>query len=124
MEWNVVKIEQTSGHNVPFVSIGRGQLDFNAVACDLIGDNGQYRYVKLLTGKENGSLIVGVKFLCDPESDTIPIKRRSQKNRAIKGMIVANKGVLESLFGKKGINEGMVRHRVEKADENLLKIYP
>ena len=42
MEWNVVKISQTSGNNVPFVSIGRGQLDFNAVACDLINDCGDY----------------------------------------------------------------------------------
>ena len=63
MEWNVVKISQTSGNNVPFVSIGRGQLDFNAVACDLINDCGNYRFVQLLTGKENGNTVVAVKFL-------------------------------------------------------------
>ena len=57
MEWNVVKIRQTSGNNVPFVSIGRGQLDFNAVACDLINDRGDYKFAQLLTGKENGKTV-------------------------------------------------------------------
>ena len=65
MIWNVVRINQTSGNNVPFVSIGRGQMDFNAVACDLVKDNGKYRYAQLLTGKDNGKTIVAVKFLTD-----------------------------------------------------------
>ncbi len=54
MEWTVVKIKETSGNNVPFVSIGRGQLVFNAVACDLVQDNGDYHYAQLLTSKEKG----------------------------------------------------------------------
>lgn len=124
MEWNVVTIEETSGNNVAFVSIGRGQLDFNAIACDLVGDVGQYKFVKLLTGRENGKTIVGVKFLCEAEPDTLPIKRKSQKGKTIKGMNVANKGVIEKLFGKDGANNGMVRHKVALADDpNILKIY-
>ena len=63
MEWNIVKIKQTSGNNVPFVSIGRGQMDFSAVACSLIDDNGSYRYAQLLTAKDKGKTIVAVKFL-------------------------------------------------------------
>ena len=124
MEWDVVTIEETSGNNVAFVSIGRGQLDFSAVACELVGDNGQYKYVKLLTAKEDGKPIVGVKFLIDPEPNTLPIKRKEQKGRKIKGMLVANKGVIEKLFGKDGANNGMVRHKVCLADEpTILKIY-
>ena len=79
MEWDVVAIEETSGNNVAFVSIGRGQLDFSAVACELVGDNGQYKYVKLLTAKEDGKPIVGVKFLIDPEPNTLPIKKYKKK---------------------------------------------
>ena len=122
MEWSVVKIDQTKGNNAAFVSIGRGQLDFNAVACDLVNDDGSYRYAQLLTAKENGKLVVAVKFLRDPEIDTIPIKRKSQKGKSVKGMTVVNKGVISDLFGKDGSNDGMVRYPVERIADNMLKI--
>jgi len=122
MEWSVVKIDQTSGKNVAFVSIGRGQLDFNAVACDLIGDEGQYRFAQILQAKERGRTVFAVKFLVEPEPDTIPIKRKTQNGKPIKGMSVVNKGVISELFGKDGSNDGMVRYIVEKIDDCILKI--
>lgn len=122
MEWNVVKISQTSGNNVPFVSIGRGQLDFNAVACELVGDCGDYKFAQLLTGKEKGKTVVAVKFLKEAEANTIPIKRKKQNGKIIKGITVVNKGVISDLFGKNGSNEGMVRYSVELIAEDMLKI--
>ena len=122
MEWNIVKINQTSGNTIPFVSIGRGQLDFSAVACDLVRDNGNYKYAQLLTAKEKGKTIVAVKFLEEYENDTIVIKRKVQNGKTVKGMTVVNKGVISDLFGKNGKNEGMVRYRVELIESNMLKI--
>ena len=122
MEWNIVKIDQTRANNAAFVSIGRGQLDFNAVACDLVNDNGSYRFAQLLTGKDNGKTVVAVKFLVEPELNTIPIKRKYQNGRSIKGMTVVNKGAISDLFGKDGTNDGMVRYNVELIGENMLKI--
>ena len=122
MEWNIVKISQTSGNNVAFVSIGRGQLDFNAVACDLVNDDWSYKYAQLLTGRENGKTVVAVKFLTEPDQNTIPIKRKNQNVNQIRGMTVVNKGVIAQLFGKNGSNEGMIRYGVELIDNNILKI--
>lgn len=122
MEWEIVKIDQTKGNNAPFVSIGRGQLDFNAVACDLVQDDGSYKFAQLLTGKDKGKTIVAVKFLKEFETNTIPIKRKSQNGKSIKGMTVALKGVISDLFGKDGSNDGMVRYGVELIGENMLKI--
>lgn len=122
MEWNVVKINHTSGNNVPFVSIGRGQLDFNAVACKLINDVGQYEYAQLLTGKEKGKTVVAVKFLEKAESNTIPVKRKKQNGKIIKGMTLVNKDVISELFGKNGSNDAMIRYGVELVDNNILKI--
>ncbi len=122
MEWEVVRIDQTKGNNTPFVSIGRGQLDFNAVACDLVRDDGSYKFAQLLTGKDKGKTVVAVKFLKEFEMNTIPIKRKSQKGKPIKGMTVALKGVISELFGKDGSNDGMARYRVELIAENMLKI--
>lgn len=122
MEWEIVKIDQTKGNNAPFVSIGRGQLDFNAVACDLVRDDGSYKFAQLLTGKDKGKTIVAVKFLKEFETNTIPIKRKSQNGKSIKGMTVALKGVISDLFGKDGSNDGMVRYGVELIGENMLKI--
>lgn len=122
MEWNVVKISRTSGNTVPFVSIGRGQLDFNTVACDLVNDNGNYKYAKLLTAKDKGKTVVAVKFLENYENDTIVIKRKVQNGKTIKGMTVVNKGIISDLFGKNGKNEGMVRYSVELIAPDMLKI--
>ena len=125
MIWEVVKIDQTSGKSVPFVSIGRGMLDFNAASCDLVNDNGNYKYAQLLTAKEKNKPIVAVKFLEEYVENSIPIKRKTTKaGKTIKGMTIANKGVIEELFGKEGKNNGMLRHKVElvKDEENMLRI--
>ena len=122
MEWSIVKISQTSGKNVPFVSIGRGQLEFNAAACELLGDNGQYKFAQFLKGKEKGTPIIAVKFLEESENDTISIKRKMQNGKIVKGMTVVNKGVITELFGKNGNNDGMVRYKVELIENNILKI--
>ncbi len=122
MEWQVVKVKNGSGKNVPFVSIGRGQLDFNAVACELVGDDGSYKYAQFLKGKEGRKTVIGVKFIKEYEDNAIPITRKTQKERVIAGMTVRNKGIIEELFGKDGANDGMVRHNVELAGDNILKV--
>ena len=123
MEWQIVKIEETSGKSVPFVSIGRGMLDFNAVACNLVKDTGNYQFAQLLKGKDKGKAVIAVKFLEEYEDNSVPIKRKTTKNgKTIKGMTISNKGVVEQLFGKDGANNGMVRHKVELVGENILKI--
>lgn len=123
MEWEVFKLNQTGGRTAPFVSIGRGQLDFNAAACKLVNDSGEYKYAQILKGKEGGRAVVAVKFLKEYEENSIPIKRKSQQNgKSIQGMTVRNKDAIESLFGKDGKNDGMVRHKVEPVEENILKI--
>ena len=122
MEWSIVKINQTSGNNVPFVSIGRGQMDFNAVACDLVKDDGKFKFAQICTAKDNGKLVIAVRFLERYEDDTIPIKRKTQKGKEIKGMTIVNKGVMSNLFGKKGVNDGMIRYSVKLIDSNMLQI--
>ncbi|MCR4960568.1 MAG: hypothetical protein K6A74_03870 [Lachnospiraceae bacterium] len=122
MEWQVVKVKNGSGKNVPFVSIGRGQLDFNAVACDLVNDDGSYKYAQFLKGKEKGKTVIGVKFISEYEENAVPITRKVQKEKVIAGMTIRNKGIIEELFGKDGSNDGMVRHGVELAGDCILKI--
>lgn len=122
MEWQVVTIEQTSGNAIPFVSIGRGQLDFNAEACKLVNDKGNYTYAQLLTGREKGKTVVGVKFLEEYEENAIVIRRKVVNGKQITGMTIRNKGTVEKLFGKDGSNKGMVRHKVELVSDNILKI--
>jgi hypothetical protein len=122
MEWNVVTVNETGGKTVPFVSIGRGTLDFSQAACELINDDGGYKFAQLLTGKENGKAVVAVKFLTEYEENCIPIKRKVLKGKTVSGMTVRNKEAIEKLFGKDGSNKGMVRHKVEPIGNNMLKI--
>ena len=122
MEWEVFKLNQTGGRTAPFVSIGRGTLDFSQAACELINDNGSYKYAQILTGKEKGKAVVAVKFLTEYEDNCIPIKRKQVNGKILQGMTVRNKDAIEKLFGKDGANEGMVRHKVEPIGENVLKI--
>lgn len=122
MEWEVFRLKQTGGRTAPFVSIGRGCLDFSQAACELINDTGDYKYAQILTGKENGKAVVAVKFLTEYQDNCIPIKRKTSQGKVISGMTVRNKDAIERLFGKDGANAGMVRHKVEPVDTNILKI--
>ena len=54
MEWEIFSLKQTGGRTAPFVSIGRGTLDFSQSACELVNDIGEYKYAQILTGKEKG----------------------------------------------------------------------
>ena len=122
MEWEVVKIKQTGGNSVPFVSLGNGRLEFNAAACQIVNDEGQYKFAQILKGKEKGKTVIGVKFLTEYEENTIPIKRKKQSGKMLQGMVISNRGLIAELFGKEGSNNGMVRHGVELVAENILKI--
>lgn len=122
MEWEVFKLRETGGRTTPFVSIGRGTLDFSQAACELINDNGTYKYAQILTGKEKGKAVVAVKFVTEYADNCIPIKRKTVEGKTISGMTVRNKDAIERLFGKDGSNKGMVRHKVEPIGDNILKI--
>ena len=122
MEWQVIEIKNEGGNSVPFVSIGRGQLDFSAEACALVNDTGEYKFAQLLKASENGKLVIAVKFLVEHESNSIAITRKSQSGKTIKGMTIRNKGAIQSLYGQEGINNGVKRHKVELVDKNILKI--
>ena len=76
MEWEVFQLKQTGGRTAPLVSIGRGTLDFSQAACELVNDDGQYKYAQLLTAKEKGKAVVAVKFLKEYKDNCIPIKRK------------------------------------------------
>jgi len=122
MEWEIFKLKETGGRTAPFVSIGRGTLDFSQAACELIEDDGKYKYAQIYTGKENGKAVVAVKFLEDYEDDCIPVKRKIINGKIVSGMTVRNKDAIERLFGKDGANKGMVRHKVQPIGKNMLKI--
>lgn len=124
MEWEIVRIGETSGKNVPFVSIGRGQLIFSAEACRLVNDDGNYKYAQLLTAKEGRKKVVAVKFLHEYEENSIPVKRKKANGKDIQGMTIANKGIITELFGKDGSNDGTKRRRVELVVDkpNMLKV--
>ena len=122
MEWQVVKIKPTDGRSSAFVSIGRGQLDFNAEACKLVEDTGNFKFAKLFTAQENGKVVVAVKFLEENEENCISIKRKAVDGKAIQGMTVRNKDAIEKLFGKNGVRQGMTRYPVTLVEKNMLKI--
>ena len=122
MEWQVVKIKQEDGRSSAFVSIGRGQLDFNAEACKLIEDTGNFKFAQLLTAQDGGKVVVAVKFLEEYEENCIIIKRKNVDGKIIQGMTVRNKGTIEKLFGKNGVKQGMTRFPVALVEKNILKI--
>lgn len=122
MEWKIFELKESGGRTAPFVSIGRGTLDFSQAACELINDSGKYKYAQILTGKEGGKTVAAVRFLEEYAENCIPIKRKVVNGKPIAGMTVRNKDAIERLFGKDGANKGMVRHKVEPVDENILKI--
>ncbi len=122
MEWQVVKIKQADGRSSAFVSIGRGQLDFNAEACKLVEDTGNFKFAQLLTAQQNGKVIIAVKFLEEYDENCITIRRKSVDGKVIQGMTVRNKGTIEKIFGKNGVKQGMTRYPVALVEKNMLKI--
>lgn len=122
MEWQVVKIKQADGRSSAFVSIGRGQLDFNAEACKLVEDTGNFKFAQLLTAQQNGKVIIAVKFLEEYDENCITIRRKSVDGKVIQGMTVRNKGTIEKIFGKNGVKQGMTRYPVALVEKNILKI--
>lgn len=126
MEWEIVKIETNQkGRTMPYASVGFGRMTLSSAACDLIKNCEMYSYVELLRGKENGKMVVGVRFIYESErtSNSIPIKRRKDNNgRYIKGIDISSKGAIESLFGMTGSANKATRFEVKKDKdfENIL----
>ena len=123
-EWKVVTPEVSKGRKAPFVSIGRGKLDFNAAACDLVGDDGSYTHAQILEAKDGNKTIVGVRFFKEFQPGCIAVTRKKMADgRLIAGLSIAQKGTIERLFGKDGRNEGTIRKSVRlDPDDNVLII--
>jgi hypothetical protein len=61
-------------------------------------------------------------FLENHEANTIRVTRKYHHGKPIKGLTVVNKGIVSTLFGKDGSQDGSTRFKVEKIDNNMLKI--
>jgi len=123
MSWELFTVDKKGGKSTPFVSIGRGNLNFSALACELVEDRGQYKYAQIYTQNEKGKRVAAVKFLEDYQENSIRIKRKSDKDgRTIPGMTITHKGAVKDLFGKDGSNDGTIRKNVEKVAPDMLKI--
>lgn len=120
IEWKEVELKPRTSRNAPFISIGRGGIDVNAVACDLVGDTGQYTHAKLLKAGE----MIGIQFLTKEDVNAIMIRRKSKtKNgKQIKGITFRNKEAILRVFGSVGIKDSTSRFAVKKDPdhENIL----
>ncbi|HIX08886.1 MAG TPA: hypothetical protein H9683_01740 [Firmicutes bacterium] len=126
MEWTTVKITSDKrGRNTPYASIGFGKIALSAAACELIDNYELYPYVELLRGKRNNKLCIGVRFIKNTTQDSIKIKRRISDGKAIAGLTIENKGIVEELFGITGTARKTTRYNVEKDndEDNILIIY-
>lgn len=128
MNWEPVKIyNEQKGRNTPYASIGYGRISLNAAACELIKDNNEFTYAKLLKATQGKKTFVAIRFLKEYDSDAIKIKRKTIKGKLIAGLSIETKGVIADLFGTDGENKVATRYNVkkEKYDENedILVIY-
>lgn len=124
MNWETVKIEnRNKGRTAPSASIGFGRIALNIAACELLKDCEQYKYVEFLKARESGKLCIGLKFLKEPTSNSIVIRRREAKDGTlIGGMEIYGKSAMEKLFGIAGIAKKTTRFEVKKYEENILGI--
>ena len=124
MIWETVKIENgNKGRTMPYASVGFGRVSLSSAACELLGDHNQYKYVEFLKARENGKLCIGLKFLKEYTSNSIIIKRRKQANgKLVGGMDIANKRVVEDLFGITGTANKATRFEVKRYEDNILGI--
>lgn len=126
MNWEVVKItNEQKGSTMPYASVGFGRLTLSAAACDLLKDFNNFSFVELMRGRIDGKLCIGIRFLKDYQrtSNSLPIKRRKTKEGTyIKGADIANKAIMEELFGINGTQQKATRYdvRIDKDAENVL----
>ena len=124
MDWEVVKVgANAQGRTNPYASIGFGRISFSISACELLGDYENYQYVELLKGRRNNKSCIGVRFLHDSErtDNSLPIRRKKSKGKVVGGLDIANKGLLEGLFGPAASASKSTRYNVT-IDENNKRI--
>lgn len=127
MEWNLVKIDSQDGKNAPFVSIGRGKLEFSAKACKLLEEASgrnylDYKYAQIYTGSEKGKVAIAVKFLVEYKEDSLEVTHKVAKGNPITSMIIQSKGTIQRVFGAINANDTMIRRNVEICGEDMLRI--
>ena len=125
MNWQTVKIPNESrGKCTPYASVGHNSLSLNAAACDLIENYEDYDFVELLRAEQNKKILIGVKLCKTSSNNSIKIARTKYKGKYVKGITIANKKVLESLFGVDRASGAVTRFPVakDKDSDNILVI--
>lgn len=114
MTWEVVKIDNSKiCRGKPTASVGRNKITLNVAACDLIDNYDSYKYVEFLTNPFDSTKI-GIRFLMEPSSDSVVIKRKQAKGKTVGGIDVSSKYHMEKLFGNKGTHDGTTHYDIVK----------
>lgn len=121
MKWQVVSVKNKSTEKIPFINVGQDRLFFNEIACELIQDVGQYKYVQFLKGEEDGKEVIAAKFLCFYDENAIDIVRETQNGRST-GITINNKDMIDELFGDTLTAENIVQYKVELYGNDMLII--
>lgn len=126
MAWEIVKIPTSSkGRTSPYASVGFGRLSLSVAACELIENYEDYHYVQLLRDRINNKLCIGVRFIKNPEPDSIKVTRKKSNGKIIGGLEIANSKILENLFGLTATAKKATRFDVKKDNsyDNILVIF-
>lgn len=107
--------EEMFGRNIPTASIGHERISLSVSACNLIGIREKdYKYVEFLKDTENEN-IVGLRFWNKHANDNcVLVKQKVDNGKKIGGIEIANKQLLESIFGDVANCNTITRFRVKK----------
>lgn len=111
----IVINEEMFGRNIPTASIGRERLSLSVSACDLIGIREKdYKYVEFMRDTVNEN-IIGLRFWNKNANDNcVLVKQKTDNGKKIGGIEIANKQLLESIFGDVANGNTITRFRVKK----------
>lgn len=103
------------GRNIPTASIGHQRLSLSVSACDLIGIREKdYKYVEFMNDTSNEN-IIGLRFWNRCANDNcVLVKQKVDNGKKIGGIEIANKQLLESIFGDVANCNTITRFRVKK----------
>ena len=113
MNWETVKIESENvGRKNAFATVGRGQIVFNTTSTRQIPDIDSITCVKIMTGSEGTTKLIGFSFKKEFGENCLAVKKRIGKHNEIASVTVSSKPLMGKLFGEVGTKQGATQYQV------------
>lgn len=110
MKFETIHPDNAKRTNFPFISVGNGRLEINAIACNQLKRSKRFNWAEISIGERKDEMCLAIRFYEKQTKDSFMVSKKIVKDKQLNSLYISNKQLLKDVFGSNGIANKMTRY--------------